>query len=297
MCRLKNARTGHLHRCGLSSPAFIINVTEDPCRMNQTRRIVFLLCCIPAALSSAEEPVFLNVMTYNIHYGQGMDQQYDVARLARVINDAKPDLVALQEVDVVVHRSGRIHQAKELGKLTGMAVRFGPSQHYQGGLFGNAVLSRLPILNVEIEPLSYTEATPDRVTYPRAAICVTVETSSGKPLKFISTHFQHNVEEDRVHEARDINRLFVGEDSVPTILGGDINAIPESEPLQILQEKWTHASTQPNEPTAPSKNPKSRIDYLFCRPQSRFEVIDSRVIAEETASDHRPVFARLRLLD
>ena len=40
-----------------------------------------------------------------------------------------------------------------LGELTGMAVRYGPTQHYQGGLYGNAVLTRLPILDVAILPI------------------------------------------------------------------------------------------------------------------------------------------------
>ena len=86
----------------------------------------------------AQEPITLRVLCYNIHYGQGMDGRYDLQRLASVISKAKPDLVALQEVDVGVNRSGRIHQAQELGRLTGMSVRFGPTQHYQGGLYGNA---------------------------------------------------------------------------------------------------------------------------------------------------------------
>jgi len=178
------------------------------------------------SLGAAEKPQILRVLCYNIHYGQGTDGKYDLERLAAVISRAKPDLVALQEVDVGVLRSGRVHQAQRLGKLAGLQVRYGPTQHYQGGLYGNAVLTRLPILDVAIHPLPYTEATPQRVTYPRGAIAVTVRAPNGKPLRFISTHFQHNVPEDRVAEAEAINRLFADDTSeVPTILAGDINAI------------------------------------------------------------------------
>ena len=76
----------------------------------------------------------IRVLCYNIHYGQGTDGKYDIERLATVINRTKPDLVALQEVDVGVKRSGRVHEAQELADLTGMSVRYGPTQHYQGGL-------------------------------------------------------------------------------------------------------------------------------------------------------------------
>lgn len=239
----------------------------------------------------------LRILCYNVHWALGTDGVYDIERIARVIADTRPDLVALQEVDVGVKRSGRIDEVRRLGELTGLASRFGPTQAYEGGLFGNAVLSRLPILDVAITPLPYTEATEERVTYPRGAIAVTVEGPDGKPLRFISTHFQHNVPEDRVEEARAINEEFAGEgDSIPTILAGDINATPEAEPVRILQEKWVNAIDEAAAPTVPAEKPGSRIDYIFYRPESRFRMIESKVIPEAVASDHRPVFAILELV-
>lgn len=259
------------------------------------------LCLVLASLfacvtAHADEPAkSLRVLCYNIHYGQGNDGVYDVERLAGVIRREKPDLVALQEVDVVVKRSGRVHQARRLGELTGMAVRYGPTQHYQGGLYGNAVLSRLPILDVAIHPLPYTEATPELVTYPRGCIAVTVEGPGGKPLRFVSTHFQHNVEEDRVAQAKRINELFAGEtDEIPTILAGDMNAQPGSEPMRILEEAWTHTSEE-HAPTAPAKEPRVCIDYILFRPAAGFRVIEARAVDERMASDHLPVFAELEV--
>jgi endonuclease/exonuclease/phosphatase family metal-dependent hydrolase len=243
----------------------------------------------------AEEPARLRVLCYNIHYGQGTDGRYDLERLADVIKKAKPDLVALQEVDVGVKRSGRVHQARRLGELTGMAVRFGPTQHYEGGLFGNAVLTRLPIRDVEIHPLPYTESTPERVTYPRGAIAVTVQSPIGVPLRFVSTHFQHNVAEDRLAEAKAINQLFGGEDKLATILAGDMNAVPDSEPIQELLKRWTNATDEAAAPTAPSEKPTSRIDYVFYRPAAWFRLVEAEVIEESKASDHRPVLAVFQL--
>ena len=243
----------------------------------------------------AAEPMSLRVLCYNIHYGQGTDGRYDLERLAAVINQSKPDLVALQEVDVGVKRSGRVYQAQRLGELTSMAVRFGPTQHYEGGLFGNAVLSRLPILAVVIQPLPYTESTKQRVTYPRGAIAVTIRGVDGKPLRFISTHFQHNVPEDRVAEAKGINKLFVRDDRMPTILAGDMNATPDSEPIQLLLKHWSNATDEPASPTAPSQKPTSRIDYIFYRPASMFRVSHAEVIEQPVASDHRPVLAVFKM--
>ncbi len=264
----------------------------------QMRLWLALLSCVcffSSDAHAADQTVTLRILCYNIHYGQGNDGKYDVERLAKVIQRTKPDLVALQEVDVGVKRSGRVHQAQRLGDLTGMAVRYGPTQHYEGGLFGNAVLTTLPILNVKIQPLPYTESTPKLVTYPRGAIVVTVKGPGGKPLKFISTHFQHNVPEDRVAEAKAINKYFAASDKIPTILAGDMNAKPESEPIQILLKQWTNAIDEAAAPTGPSANPKYRIDYIFYRTASQFEMIKSEVIAEPMASDHCPVFAILKL--
>ncbi len=195
-------------------------------------------------------------------------------------------------------RSGRVHQAQRLAELTGLAVRFGPTQHYEGGLFGNAVLSRLEILDVQIHPLPYTASTPNKTTYPRGAIAVTVRGPSGHPLRFVSTHFQHNVAEDRVAEARAINKLFAKtDDSTPTILAGDMNATPDAEPIQVLLKEWTNATDEPPTPTAPATKPRSRIDYIFFRPSDRFHLKAARVVEESIASDHRPVFAELEMIN
>lgn len=246
-------------------------------------------------LHAQESPAqSLRILCYNIHWALGMDGKYDVARIAKVIEDAKPDLVALQEVDVGVKRSNRMHEVRMLAEMTGMAGRFGPTQHYEGGLFGNAVLTRLPILDVEIHPLPYTEATPELQTYPRGAIAVTFTAPDGKPLRFISTHFQHNVPEDRIAQARAINELFAADgEPLRSILAGDMNAKPEEEPIRILRERWTNATDDPPSPTVPVVNPTSRIDYIFYRPADRFVLKEARVIPEEMASDHRPVFAEL----
>lgn len=238
----------------------------------------------------------LRVLCYNIHYGQGVDGKYDVARLAEVISRTKPDLVALQEIDVGVERSGRVHQIQELEKLTGLESRFGPTQHYQGGLFGNGVLTRLPILDVLIQPLPYTESTKEKTTYPRAAIAVTVRLNDGTPLRFISTHFQHNVPEDRLAEAQAINQHFAKQnDKMPTILAGDMNAKPDEEPIQELNKKWTNAINKEASPSAPSGKPRVRIDYIFYRNAPKLHLKQTEVIEEKMASDHRPVFAVFEL--
>jgi endonuclease/exonuclease/phosphatase family metal-dependent hydrolase len=158
------------------------------------------------------------------------------------------------------------------------------------------VLTRLPIFDELIQPLPYTEATPERQTYPRGALVITVQAPDGKPLRFISTHFQHNVPEDRVEEAKVINTLFAKPaDKLRTVLAGDLNAKPEEEPLTILEQNWTHAIDTARIASAPSVNPQSRIDYLFYRSKDQFKLLSSEMLPEAMASDHRPVLSVLEM--
>jgi endonuclease/exonuclease/phosphatase family metal-dependent hydrolase len=125
---------------------------------------------------------------------------------------------------------------------------------------------------------------------------VTVELPDGRPLRFISTHFQHNLAEDRLAQANRINQLFAAEgDQVLTILAGDLNALPESEPMKVIHQRWTNTMNSPPVASAPSTDPHSRIDYILYRPAGSLKLLESAVLDEPTASDHFPVFAVFKL--
>ena len=86
---------------------------------------VALLALAACASAPEHEPQVVRVMTYNIHHGEGSDGRFDLQRLAQIIRDADPDLVALQEVDRNTARSGGVDQIAELSRLTGMHSAFG----------------------------------------------------------------------------------------------------------------------------------------------------------------------------
>src|SRR5690606_15119708 len=98
-----------------------------------------------AAQDAAPAALRLRVLSYNIHHAEGVDRKLDVERIAKIIVAAKPDLVALQEVDQKVTRTRGVDQPAELARLTGMHMAFGGNIRLQGGEYGNAVLSRWPI--------------------------------------------------------------------------------------------------------------------------------------------------------
>ncbi|MCA9157935.1 MAG: hypothetical protein KDA72_06385, partial [Planctomycetales bacterium] len=81
-------------------------------------------------------PLQLRVLSYNIHHGRGIDDQVDLERLAKVVNDCHPDLVALQEVDNRTQRTDGVDQTAELARLTGLHAQFARQIDFEGGQYG-----------------------------------------------------------------------------------------------------------------------------------------------------------------
>lgn len=234
----------------------------------------------------------VRVLSYNIHHGEGTDGVFDLHRIAAVIRESDPDLVSLQEVDRSTNRSGAVDQAGELARLTGMHVAYGSAMDYDGGAYGVAILSRVPILDTRNQPLPHTPGYE-----PRTALAVTVELGSIGPVVFIATHLQHNSETDRVAQAREICRVFVeeaGDVAAPMILAGDLNAQPGSAPMSVFMQSW-RASDAADQPTFPSVHPDRKIDYVLLHPQGRnWRVLTVRVLDAPVASDHCPLLVEVR---
>ena len=260
-------------------------------------RVKFLLpfvalCGFFGGAASADEPLRLRVLSYNIHHGEGTDGRLDLPRVARVISDQKPDLVALQEVDVKTRRTGGVDQAAELAKLTGMHVAFGKGIDFEGGEYGNAVLSRLPIQSTKVHPLPAKEGEERR-----CALVVNVRPRDGGPdVTFVGTHLNHRNEAQRVREVEEINRVLAAEaGGGAVILAGDLNALPASPPVERFGEGWKDAAADVRAAEAtltfPAQKPVRRIDYVMLRPAGAWHVVETSVPAERVASDHRPVLA------
>ena len=251
--------------------------------------LIFALI-VPAAEPGAE-PLTLRVLSYNVHHAAGTDGKLDLDRVAAVIAAQKPDLVAVQEVDRNTKRSGAVDQTAELGKRTGLHVAFAKAINFQGGEYGQAVLSRFAIRSVTAHTLP---GKPGQET--RIAVEAIVQPPGRPAVTFVATHFQHDDADTRREQAAKVNELFAASDR-PTILAGDLNATPDSEEMKLLAKRWVYA-TPPDRGllTIPSGEPRKQIDYVLVRPADRFKVIEAKVIEEKVASDHRPVLAVVELL-
>jgi endonuclease/exonuclease/phosphatase family metal-dependent hydrolase len=234
-------------------------------------------------------PHTVRVLTYNIHHGEGMDGEFDLPRLARIIENTEADLVALQEVDQGTERSSGVNQLAELERLTHLHGVFGKAMNFQGGGYGIGVLSRWPLKRVEIHPLPDP---PDRE--PRTSLTVAVRVGrSGPLLQFTSTHLDSGRDlANRVAQAEELNHFLVRNDGVPAILAGDLNSQLQNQVLQTLETDWSNVSPDDPPPVVPTGRP-GRVDHVLVRPLTGWRVIDSKVVDAPIASDHRPVLVVL----
>jgi endonuclease/exonuclease/phosphatase family metal-dependent hydrolase len=246
-----------------------------------------------AALGPADgqEPRRLRVLSYNIHHGEGVDGRLDLERIAGVIRGVEPDLVALQEVDRNAERTRRVDQPKELARLTGLTVVFERNLAFQGGDYGNAVLSRLPIRRHRNHHLPCLDAGEQR-----GVLEVELDLGAEESLLLFATHLDHRrADRERVQSAEAIHKLIESRPATAAILAGDLNAAPDSEVLRIFRRSWHDTAAEPL-PTVPVAQPARQIDYILFRPADRFKLLESRVLNEPQASDHRPILSILELL-
>ncbi len=222
------------------------------------------------------------LMSYNIHHGEGMDAKMDIERIGKLIIAVNPEVVGLQEVDSVVARSGNIDILQMLSEQTGMKGTFGYSILHDGGKYGNGMLTRE-------KPLSVKKIALPGAKEARSALVVELD-----KYVVVNTHLSLTNEE-RLESVKIITDAVKTYDK-PVFLMGDLNATPDSEPITFLQDKWQILSN-PKQPTSPSVNPRSTIDYIlgYTANGQTYAKYKAQVIDEQVASDHRPLFVDIRL--
>lgn len=257
--------------------------------MKLSKLIAFFVLSLGfSSFIQAQNQTTIRVLSFNILHGATTKEDFDLEKIASVIKATNPDLVAMQEVDFKTNRAKNYDLVTELGWRTKMAPLFGIAMPYDGGAYGEGILSKMPILASRNVALPHSPGNE-----PRAALEVLVQLESGDTIAFIGTHLEHQeTSPDRIDQAKMINEVF-GENKYPSILAGDLNASPESEPISILKALWTDASG--NDMTYPSDNPSIKIDYIMYRPAEKWERIETKVICDEVASDHCVVLSVLRL--
>lgn len=255
--------------------------------------ILTLGACSAGKTVTSAKTSSVNVLCYNIHVANppSVKNKKDLPAISKVINDVKPDIVFLQEVDVHTNRSGKdVHQAEALAKSTNMAFFFAKGIDHDGGEYGIAILTHFPIIETKRFPLTTIASTNGE---PRVLATALLELPGNKRLLVACTHLDaQRGDSNRLVQIKEVTDLLKDQ-PYPIILAGDLNAPEGSGVINILDQHFTR--TCKDCPfTIPVENPKRCIDFISFTP-GKFEVEKHVVIQEKYASDHLPVNAVLRL--
>ena len=241
----------------------------------------------------------LRVMTYNVHSCIGTDGKLDAERIARVIARAKPDVVALQELDVGRIRSFGMDQAHLIARYLEMEFHFHPALHLEEERYGDAILTHLPRRLVKAGPLP---GLADKLKLePRGVLWVAVDLH-GKEVQVINTHLGLYPRERMAQVEALLGSDWLANEHChePMILCGDFNALPSSPMCRRLSGRFkdVQIEAQRHRPknTFPSRFPALRIDHIFI--SNGLEVTGIEVPNSElarSASDHLPLVAELRI--
>lgn len=225
----------------------------------------------------------IRVATYNLHSGVGVDRRFRPQRILAVIAELKADVLALQELLSPVANFD-LHQ--HLRDETGFHLVTMATMQLAGGTFGNAVLSRWPILDSVEHSLNVG------TREPRGAIEAII--GRGHPeLRVIATHLGLRTAERRLQLDR-LLEIARRNAAIQTVLAGDLNVTrARSSELRACREHFGHTDAPA---TFPSVAPVLPLDRIFVTPcSSLINVAAHRSRRARIASDHLPLVAMVEV--
>jgi endonuclease/exonuclease/phosphatase family metal-dependent hydrolase len=230
----------------------------------------------------------LVVASYNIHRGVGLDRRRDLDRIAAVIAEITPDVIGLQEV-IRVLGPAHADQPAYLAAKLGMTLVMGETRTHGEGTYGNAVLTRLPVVASTRCDLSW------RRREPRGAL--RVDLSFGPSVVHVfNCHLGLALRERR--DQLDLLADFLTTSSGlegPRVLMGDFNEWHRGPITRGLRRAFASPMRRVRR-THPAVFPLFALDRIYWDTDLEgedFHVHRTRV--SRLASDHLPVVARLRL--
>ncbi len=230
----------------------------------------------------------IKVMSYNIHHGISVNGRLDINAIAEVIRESGAHIIGLQEVDSRFVRSFFRDQARELAEKLDMYYYFGENFSLLGAGYGNAVLSKFPIVSASNLQL-------DSKGEQRGVVSAKIDIY-GKEIDFLVTHLSLNrsIRDTQLQQIKKYIELLDQE----VILAGDFNCTPEAGEIMYIERKLREAGKELEKDElytfVKRDGTPVRIDYIFLSPEiaiSDLYTIDSKV------SDHLPVVADIRIKD
>lgn len=238
----------------------------------------------------------LRVLSYNIHKCiGGIDRRYEPSRIIEVIQKLDADVVMLQEVDAGVKRSNGDRQVELLGSELGLRYHtwFPNVDVRGGGQYGNAILSRYPL--IESTNLDLTLRFKKR----RSALHGVLRVRHDDVDRTVHV-FNMHLGLARYERKRQLE-MFLGSHpfahlhrDTPVVVGGDLNDVYGGLGQLLVPSGFRGIERRPL--TFPAWGPLRALDAIFVRGAMDFVKL-SRCDSElaRRASDHRPIVADVRL--
>jgi endonuclease/exonuclease/phosphatase family metal-dependent hydrolase len=222
----------------------------------------------------------LVVVTYNVHGCVGLDGRTDVARVAAVLQELSPDVIALQEV-LAGFGDDPDGQVGELARLLDMEAVFGTTLRRRAGRYGNAILSRIPIVEWGFDDISVRGCEPRCIMRARLGGGVTV----------LNTHLGLRARE-RHRQIAWVEDFLDGRPTAPVVLMGDFNAwMPRGDVLGRLRARF---GAPPAPRSFPVRRPLLALDRIWTLPFGILREVRAHAsLRARIASDHLPVWGRL----
>jgi endonuclease/exonuclease/phosphatase family metal-dependent hydrolase len=232
------------------------------------------------------------VLSYNVHSCVGMDGILSVDRIARVIEKAGPDIVALQELDSGMKIQGE-DQAAAIAKKLEMDFHFHAVCGKAPECFGNAVFSRYPMKVVRAENLPVLRNHP--LFEPRGVLWVELDLH-GRRVHILNTHLSLWGPEQQIQIEKLLGPQLLASEALAkeVILCGDFNMTPGSKHYQKITRHFREPVFPQNATlsrnTWTSQWPMRRLDHILVRGGLEANAVALPKTRLETyASDHLPI--------
>ncbi len=238
-------------------------------------------------------------MTYNVHSCIGRDGRASHARIVDVIEEIAPDIIALQELDVGLFRSGLIDQARSIAQKLDMHFTFRPALFIEQGEYGNAILSRYPLQLIRSGELPSIPGRPD--IEQRGILWSEIKVRNSF-IQVMNTHLGL-FRWERFLQARLITGpewLGHPDDRPPVVFCGDLNSGTTSSVYRMLKRVLRDSQRGLNgwspRRTWPSGFPIRRIDHIFVSRDLKVVRVDvPRTTLTRVASDHLPLVVEVEI--
>lgn len=238
----------------------------------------------------------IRVVTYNVHRCRGLDRRVRPARIVEVLREIDADVIALQEVLSLQGASREKDQARFISEELEMTCALGGTRLHKGAMYGNVVLSRLPLLETRNYDISV------RGREERGCMRADISANGGGLLHVFNVHLGTAFVERRHQGRKLVNEAILNNDELsgPRIMLGDFNEWTRGLTTRLLASHLTSADTRAHlkrSRTYPWVLPLMHLDHIYFDDSldlERMTLHKSR--SALVASDHLPLVADFRIL-